>query len=101
MPRPNAQTATTHLILEARRSPYGRNNPETGLKPILAVRVVGSRAGRPERLTRDQIAVKVTVEIPESAFEPLRPTALVVVPESLIHRAPIEVEAADATEEPS
>lgn len=99
MPRPTSQTATTHLVLEARRQTWGPNDPDTGLKPVESVRVVAARSRRPEKLARDQIAVKVTVQIPASAFDPLRPTALVVVPESLIHRAPIEVEAADATEE--
>lgn len=90
--------ATTYLVLEASRYRYGRPDPETGLKPVDSIRVVASRVNRPAQLERDQVAIKVTVEVPEGAFDPITPAALVVVPEDLIDRRPIDVEAEDATD---
>lgn len=90
--------ATTYLILDATRTRWGSADPETGLKPVESVRVAASRVNRPAVLERDQIAIKVTVEVPTGAFDPITPAALVVVPEDLIDRRPIDVEAEDATE---
>jgi hypothetical protein len=42
--------------------------------------------------------VKVTIEIPKGAFLPLRPEAIVIVPESLTAPHPVTVEAQDANE---
>lgn len=91
---------TTHLVLEGTRSVWGRAHPDTGLKPVDSVRVVKALANRPAKLERDQIAVKVTVEVPANAFDPISPAALVVVPEDLIDRRAlaIDVEASDATQ---
>ncbi|UYG15788.1 hypothetical protein BRM3_09030 [Brachybacterium huguangmaarense] len=91
-------TTATYLIVEAKRD-YGARDPETGLRPVSSVRVVGSRAGRPAKLERDQIAVKIQLAIPASSFNPVTPTAVVTVPESLALRGPIEVDADDANEE--
>lgn len=41
------------------------------------------------------VLVKITIEVPESAFLPLRPEAVVVIPEALTLGKPIEVEAED------
>lgn len=93
--------ATTYLVLAATRASYGwRAGPETGLKPVESMRVVKSLANRPEQLGRDQITVKVTVEVPANAFDPISPAALVVVPEDLIdrRRLSVDVEAGDATQ---
>lgn len=43
------------------------------------------------------VLVKITVDVPESAFLPLRPEAIVVIPESLTVAEPITVEADDPT----
>lgn len=89
--------ATCYLVIEATRSRYGTSNPDTGLRPIESTRAAALRIGRPLRLAKDQVAVKVTVRLPSAAFDPLQPTALITVPEDLIQRGPIEVEASDAT----
>lgn len=90
---------TTYLVLGASRSRWGRPDTETGLMPVDSVSVVRSLKNRPAQLERDQIAVKVTVEVPANAFDPIAPAALVVVPEDLIDRRhlAIDVEAHDAT----
>lgn len=87
----------TYLIVEAKRG-YGPRDPETGLRPVHEGRVVASRTNRPAKLEIDQIAVKVTLDVPGSAFDPVMPTAVVTIPEDLALRGPIEVEADDANE---
>lgn len=52
------KSAKTYLILKATRRSYGVTNPETGLRPVDSVGVVGSRVNRPVMLGRDQIAVR-------------------------------------------
>lgn len=90
--------ANVYLIVEATRSNYPPADPETGLRQVGSVKVVGSRQSRPSRLERDQIAVKVTLDVPASAFNPITPTAVVTIPEDLTLRLPIEVEATDAND---
>lgn len=89
--------ATAYLIVEATRSTWVRPDPETGLRRIDSARIIAVRANRPSLLKLDQIAVKVTVDIPDEAFAPIMPTALVVVPEDLVQR-PVVDDAQDATE---
>lgn len=43
------------------------------------------------------VLVKIVVDIPESAFKPLVPEAVVTIPEGLALAKPIEVEADDPT----
>ena len=80
--------ATGYLIIEGTRRRYGDRSVDTA-------KLVALRVNRPARLDRDQVAVKVTLRIPAAVFDPLTPQALVIVPGSLVDRAPIEVEAVD------
>jgi hypothetical protein len=91
-----AHRATAYLIVKAERSRYVSADRETGLRPVGAVKIIGSRQGRPAKLERDEVAIKVTVEIPDAAFQPFSPSALVVVPTDLALPGPIGVEAVDA-----
>lgn len=91
--------ATAYLIVHADRSQYAFRHPDTGLRPVQAARVVALRQGRPAKLERDEVAVKVTVRLPVEAFEPLTPTAIVTVPTDLALRGPIEVDAVQANDE--
>ena len=50
---------------------------------------------RPARPVPGTVLVKLTIRLPKAAFYPLRPEAVVVVPESLAEANPIEVEALD------
>lgn len=90
--------AAAYLVVEGTRSRYRPVDPENGLRRVDGARIFAMRVGRPTRLERDQVAVKVTVRLPAAAFDPLQPTALITVPEDLIQRGPIEVDAADATD---
>ena len=96
MSEPSTHRATAYLIVKAERSRYMSADPETGLRPVGEMKITGCRRGRPSRLERDEIAVKVTVEIPDVAFQPFAPAALVVVPADLALPGPIGVEASDA-----
>jgi len=60
------------------------------------VRSTQKRSAAPEPGT---VEVKLTIELPKTAFTPLAPEAIVVIPETLTMPHPIEVEAVDANEE--
>lgn len=90
---------STYLVVEARRTKYGPVNPDTGLRSVQSVHVVAQRANRPAKLSVDQIAVKVTIEVPDSAFNPVLPIATIVVPEDMALRGPIEADVEDANED--
>ncbi|MBE9924452.1 hypothetical protein G8C93_00910 [Cellulosimicrobium cellulans] len=93
--------ATAYLVVRADRQTWGRPDAESGLRPIESARVVALRQGRPAKLERDEVAVKVTVRLPVEAFEPLTPAAVVTVPTDLALRGPIEVDAVQANDEES
>lgn len=58
------------------------------------LRLVNATSRKPRRAAPGAVVVKLRVEIPGEAFEPLTPEATVTVPESLVQR-PIAVEAED------
>ena len=58
------------------------------------LRVVKSTQRKPDIVEPGCVVVKVQLRIPSAAFEPLRPEAIVTVPEGLVQRV-VEVEAAD------
>jgi hypothetical protein len=66
-----------------------------GEERVRKAKVVGLTQQRPERPRRGVIVVKLTIRIPEAAFLPLRPEAIVVIPEGMTAPYPIEVEAGD------
>lgn len=78
---------------------YAQVEPEFtrsfGEERVKAAKVVGLTQKRPDRPRRGVIVTKLTIRIPEAAFLPLRPEAIVVIPEDLTAPYPIEVEAGD------
>ncbi|WP_291378884.1 hypothetical protein [Demequina sp.] len=92
--------ADAYTIIRGRRSQYAQRNPETGLKPVNSARIVRVVQNAPVRLDEDEIVVKVAIKLPAAAFDPLLPTAVITVPEDLIQRGPITVEAVEI-EDPS
>lgn len=60
-------------------------------------KVVGLTQKRPERPRRGTVTVKLTIRVPEAAFLPLRPEAIVVIPEDMTVTTPLEVIAEDPT----
>jgi len=83
--------ATCYLQIQARRSgPYGSSYP--GRSEATAVRMT---TGKPDKPIPGAVVVKVRIQVPAAAFEPLQPEAVVRVPEELTQH-PVEVIAADA-----
>jgi hypothetical protein len=80
--------ATGYVVVEGRRSRY---YPDNGVE---SARLVAVKQNKPTTLTGDQVAIKVTIELPKAAFEALRPEALIVVPEELIQHE-VQVEAVE------
>jgi len=62
---------------------------------VTKAKVVAVTQTRPERPRRGVVVTKLTIRIPEAAFLPLRPEAIVVIPEDMTAPYPIEVEAGD------
>lgn len=58
---------------------------------VKRAKVVGLTQKRPESPRRGTVTVKLTLRIPESAFLPLRPEAIVVIPDEMTQANPIEV----------
>ena len=94
----NTHTATAYLVLKAKRQTYGRANSETGLREVDAVKIVDLRQSRPKTLDPDEVVVKVRVQIPDVTFDPIMPSALVIVHTDLAIRGPIEVTVDDAND---
>lgn len=69
---------------------------------VTKARVTGITQSRPDsRKKVGTVTMKLTIDIPDGAFLPLRPEAIVVVPEDMVAaNLPIEVEAEDANAEP-
>lgn len=73
---------TAYLQVVATRYPY-------------ELKVVKATQKKPTVIEPDSVVVKVTIQIPRAAFEPLQPEAVVTVPAELVQH-PVEVEAVDA-----
>lgn len=68
------------------------------IKSIRGAKVVGSTQNKATKPKPGTVEVKLTIEVPKGAFLPLRPEAVVVIPESLTNPHPVVVEALDANE---
>ncbi len=80
--------AIGYLTIQGERYPYGVERPIRGAK------VIAVHQNKPTTLRGDQVAIKVTIELPAAAFDPLHPEAVIVVPPELIQQ-PVEVEAVE------
>ncbi len=66
---------------------------------LRGAKVVGVTQKRSRQPRAGVVEIAVTIEIPSSAFVPLRPEATIVIPEGLTIQHPVVVEAADPNEE--
>jgi len=66
-----------------------------GNRALLGAKVVTITQKRPSRPRGGTVLVKLTIRVPEAAFLPLRPEAIVVIPEEMTATTPIQVEAED------
>jgi hypothetical protein len=66
-----------------------------GNREVQGAKVVTVTQKRPQRPRGGTVLVKLTIRVPEAAFLPLRPEAIVVIPEDMTVVAPVEVVAED------
>lgn len=66
---------------------------------VRGAKVTGFTQKKSQNPKGGTIEVKLTIELPKAVFLPLRPEAIIVVPESMTASHPIEVEALDPNEE--
>lgn len=89
--------ATVYLQVAPEYNRWVRDHSQ--LEAIADAKVVASTQNRSTAPRAGTVEVKLTIEIPKGAFVPLRPEAVVIVPESMTAAHPIQVEVADANEE--
>lgn len=70
-------------------APSGRDRPLRGAK------VVTITQNKPTRPRGGTVLVKLTIRVPAAAFLPLRPEAIVVIPDDMTETTPVEVTAED------
>lgn len=74
---------------------WSRWTNASGDKVLNSIKAVGITQTRPTRPRSGVIVAKLTLRVPGSAFMPLRPEAIVVVPEDMVITSPLEVAAED------
>lgn len=85
--------ATFWVQIEPEWDSYRRDSDgEPLLHGIKAKRITQNR---PEVPLGGTVSMKLTVEVPEGVFKPLRPEAVIVVPEGMVVQHPIEVTVED------
>jgi hypothetical protein len=87
--------STVFLQVQPEYFSYGNHDEASAIR---GAKVVGSTQKRSMQPKPGTVEVKITIEIPKGAFLPLRPEAVVVIPQSLTNPHPIQVEALDANE---
>jgi hypothetical protein len=89
MKQPEYVDATFYVQVQPSWSRY-YSNDDPRLEGAKAVQLTQSKPRRPQGGT---VLTKLTIRIPAGAFLPLRPEAIVVIPESMTAVNPIEVTA--------
>lgn len=89
--------ATFYVQLEPEWS--GRRDPSTGERKLRGVKATRITQGRPERPMPGTVVIKLTTRIPDAAFLPLRPEAVIEIPTDLTVANPVEVTATDPQED--
>ena len=88
----NTVRVTGYVTVQGRRARYGNNVDEiTGLRPVESAVIDKITKGAPAT-GRDQIAFRVTFEIPVGVFDPLNADVVISVPVEMIGRHVIEAE---------
>jgi len=82
--------ATFYAQVVPEWSPYPR--AVDGKPRLRGARVVRITQARPQQPRPGVVVVKLTLRLPESAFQPLQPAAVVVVPESATEPVQVTVE---------
>lgn len=74
---------------------WSRWTDSEGERPLRGIKAVAITQNKPNRPRSGVVVAKLTVRVPDAAFLPLRPEAIVVVPEDMVAASPIEVTAED------
>jgi hypothetical protein len=64
-------------------------------RPVRGAKVVAITQKRPGKQKSGTVLTKLTIRLPKAAFMPLRPEAIVVIPEDMTVTEPVEVIAED------
>lgn len=76
---------------------YLRRDPDNP-SALRGAKVAAMTQGKPGKQRPGTVLVKLTVRVPAAAFYPLRPEAVVVIPEDMTLSEPLEVTAGDPTQ---
>lgn len=87
---PNTHDATFYVQLEPDFFAY----PSEHVRSIKAVRMTQQRPESPKPGT---VVVKLTTRVPDAAFRPLQPEAVIEIPTDLTDAHPVQVTATDPT----
>lgn len=71
----------------------------TGEKTVRAVKAARITQSRPDRPKPGTVVIKLTTRVPDAAFLPLRPEAVIEIPTDLTDPHPVEVTATDPQED--
>lgn len=95
----NSVRATVYLQVQPEYSWRARQSGKYDEPSAIdGAKVVGSTQNKSQKPKPGTVEVKITIELPKGAFLPLRPEAIVVIPETLTAPHPVTVEADDANE---
>ncbi|ARC56010.1 hypothetical protein AS850_02845 [Frondihabitans sp. 762G35] len=86
--------ATVYLQLEPVHNYLPRDNPQS----LIGAKVVGLTQKKAAKPRGGTVEVKLTIQVPKGAFLPLRPEAVIVIPQELTQAHPITVDATDPNE---
>ncbi|MDI9889949.1 hypothetical protein [Microbacterium sp. IEGM 1404] len=92
----NSDTVRAEVYLQVAPEYSRWVRDRASVEAIEGAKVVASTQNRSSSPRAGTVEVKLTVEIPKAAFVPLRPEAVVIVPESMTTPHPVAVEAHDA-----
>ncbi len=93
MSQPTHVDATFYAQVEPEWSRYVSSM--TGERRLEGAKVVTITQKRPQKPRGGTVLVKLTVRVPAGAFLPLRPEAVVVIPDDMTVTTPVEVIAED------
>lgn len=92
MGEPRYRDAQFYVQIEPVWSHYV--NSSTGERSLQGIKAVAITQKKPDRPRPGTVTANLTVRVPEAAFLPLRPQAIIVIPEDMVAaNLPIEVEA--------
>lgn len=90
--------ATFYLQLEAVIATKFDFQRREQVEQVQSIKATAITQSRPKKPRSGAVITKLTVEVPDGAFLPLRPEAIIVIPEGMTEQSPIVVEAVDPSD---